>query len=310
MIKNRERLIWVAIVLIAVTWKILWGGKDGSAADTEDTGRQRTTQTDRTRGGNRPDERSAARVPRDPDGLRKFAGHALSTPSRTERFKRVLAMLDEVTPENWRTVWAEYVRQTLGEGRVYEEEASLFMNHVGEIAGPDAMEYFSGQAQDQTTTNRRAVLQGWATGDPQGAHRWLTSQPADQQSFDFWQAVLNGATAKDPKMALRWLKDAPSPFVIPLVRGNVTCQIQAEGLEGTIKSLEEMTAATPAGTRQPEYLWYFYKELETRVKHMNWLSRSYPEINSPPPRLDGLAAVFGKMESVPHPPFIPPPPSR
>ena len=205
------------------------------------------------------------RVPRDAAGLRNFTEHALSAPSRTERFKRVGLMLDEVTPENWQTIWKEYIRQTLKEGRIHEAEWTLFMSRVGEVAGPAAMEYFTHNGQNQYTFNRREVLHGWAAADPQGAYRWLLEQPADKQPPEFWQAVLDGATAQDPKLALGWLKEAPPQMAATLARGTVASQIQADGLAGTIKSIEQLVAETPEGSPQPDYLKLFYKELATRA---------------------------------------------
>lgn len=299
MINNHERIIW-SLALLGV---VIWGGLRGNSGDgkvaapAQDGGKAAASQGGRDRSGE--GGLRGERPPRDEAGLRKYANHALSTPSRTERFKRVMIMVDEVTPDNWRTIWTEYIRQTLAEGRVHEAEWGLFMNRVGEVAGPDAMEYFTHNAQNQYTFNRREILSGWAAQDPQGAWRWLQSQPEDKRPPEFWQAVMDGAAAKDPKIALGWLAEAPAEVATRVAPRMVTSQIQADGLAGTIKSVEEMAAATPEGQQQPAYLAAFYKELSDRVRRMKWLAEAYPDVPSTIPDLAPLNAMFGITPNTP-----------
>lgn len=296
MIGKRERIVWVAVVVLVVVWGVLRGGGGKTVTQEEAEGRTAGTTAsggrDRSGGGGLKGERP----PRDEDGLRKYANHALSAPSRTERFKRVMIMVDEVTPENWQTIWKEYIRQSLAEGRFHEVEWGLFMNRVGEIGGPEAMEYFTHNGQSEYTFNRREILAGWAAQDPQGAWRWLQSQPEDKRVPEFWRSVLNGAAAKDPKIALDWLAQAPPDVARDIAPSIVGSQIQADGVAGTIASLEKMVAATPEGQQPPAYLGAFYRDLAGRVRRMEWLAASYPDIPSTALDLSKLEAVLGPSE--------------
>ncbi|WAC19172.1 hypothetical protein OVA24_18250 [Luteolibacter sp. SL250] len=301
MIKTRERLVWVVVVLAVVVWGSLRGGGDGGTdGKISEGGRKPNVAPSAGRDRGEDGGLRGERPPRDEEGLRKYANHALSAPSRTERFKRVMIMVDEVTPDNWQTIWTEYIRQSLAEGRFHEAEWGLFMNRVGEVAGPDAMEYFTHNGQNEYTFNRREILAGWAAQDPQGAWRWLQSQPDDKRPPEFWQSVLNGAAAKDPKIALGWLAEAPAEIAVRVAPAIVGSQIQADGMAGTIASLEEMVAATPQGQQPAPFLAAFYKELASRVSRMKWLGAAYPDVPAAALDLGKLEAVFGS--GAPQPP--------
>lgn len=298
MIKNGERFAWAVVVLSLVVWGVMRGGGDSDHPEQPRDSRKAGAAAGggRDRGGE--GGLRGERPPRDEEGLRKYANHALSAPSKTERFKRVMIMVDEVTPENWQTIWKEYIRQSLAEGRFHEAEWGLFMNRVGEIGGPEAMEYFSHNGQSEYTFNRREILAGWAAQDPQGAWRWLQSQPEDKREPEFWQSVLNGAAAKDPKIALEWLAEAPPQIAQQVAASIVGSQIQADGMAGTIASLEKMVAATPEGQPPAPYLAAFYRNLADRVNRMKWLGEAYPEIPSATLDLSKLEGVFGPLENI------------
>ncbi|MBX3743296.1 MAG: hypothetical protein KF712_20085 [Akkermansiaceae bacterium] len=300
MIRTRERLAWLVVVVAVVVWGSLRGGEN-DAPDGKDTRSGRKPNPAASAGRDRGGDGGlrGERPPRDEDGLRNYANHALSAPSRTERFKRVMIMVDEVTPENWKTIWTEYIRQSLAEGRFHEAEWGLFMNRVGEVGGPDAMEYFTHNGQNEYTFNRREILAGWAAQDPQGAWRWLQSQPEDKRPPEFWQSVLNGAAAKDPKIALGWLTEAPPEVAVRVAPAIVGSQIQADGMAGTIASLEEMVASTPQGQPPAPYLAAFYKELANRVRRMKWLAEAYPDVPGATLDLSKLEAVFGNSDAQP-----------
>jgi hypothetical protein len=221
-----------------------------------------------------------------------MANHALSTPRRTERYQRLMAMLDDTTAENWNTLWKEYIRQTLEEGRVHETEWSLFMNRVGEVAGPDAMEYFTHNGQEQFTFNRREVLLGWAGLDPAGALAWLKEQPAESQPAEFWGAVMRGASSNDTRLAMDLLSEIPENLSAPVVRSTADNLIQTEGLAHTAELLERKVAEIPEGQPIPDRLKVFYQELKERSARMKWLAESYPDMNTHQPSLDRLTEAF------------------
>ena len=272
-----------------------WVGKAGTAKEVVSDDRRHGVADSRGSGARKGEHREDSRrsAQRDESELRRMANHALSTPRRTERYQRLMAMLDDTTADNWNTLWKEYIRQTLEEGRVHETEWSLFMNRVGEVAGPDAMEYFSNHGQEQYTFNRREVLKGWAAVEPQGALEWLKAQPQESQPVEFWGAVMSGAAASDSKLAMEMLSEIPMELTQQVVRSTVDGLIQTEGLAHTAELLEEKVAGISEGGTIPADLRFFYQELDQRVGRMKWLADSYPDMNSRQPSLENLAGRFG-----------------
>jgi hypothetical protein len=294
MSRSLERVIWAVVVLAAVVFGLLGRNSKSEEESGDATVRNSSSSSNRSARSGESDSTTTKGVARDETSLRKFASQALSTPSRTERYQRVMKMLDETTAENWRTIWNEYIRQTLEEGRVHESEWSLFMNRVGELAGADAMEFFTHNAQNEYTFNRREVLQGWASENPEAAYQWLKAQPEDQRVAEFWGAVLDGAAARDPKMAIDWLKEVPPNFSDRVAAKIVGSQVQSTGLAGTIVTLEEMAATVPEGTEPPKYMQAFYRELKSRAQRLDWLGKAYPDFKLLNPQMDSLQAVFEK----------------
>ncbi len=287
-------MCWIGIAVAAVMGGA-WVGKsaavvDGAAGNGR-TGSAVARERNGSAGGAQNDSRAASR--KDEAELRKMASHALSTPRRTERYQRLMTLLDDTTADNWNTLWKEYIRQTLEEGRVHETEWRLFMNRVGEVAGPDAMEYFTHHGQEKYTFNRRTVLEGWAAMEPEHALEWLKAQPTEAQPAEFWSAVMGGATAKDSRLAMDLMGEIPGSITPVVVASAVDGLIQTEGLTLTAKLLEEKIAELPEGAAMPAQLRFFYEELNRRVARMKWLADSYPDMNSRQPSLERLAERFG-----------------
>lgn len=290
MIRSWERLVWAALLLLSLSvgavnvigqkeggakaWFSKHGGADAAGSQSE--------KSSSSRGGSRDEAR-----------VRKVTNQALSTPSRVERFHRVMGVLDDTTAENWKSIWHEYIRQTLKEGRVHESEWGLFMNRVGEVAGPEAMEYFTHNAQNDHTFNRSTVLTGWASVDPQAAYDWLTRMPVEEQKPEFWHSLLEGASARDPQLALDWLGKIPAEYARGVTGQIVSSQIQSRGLQETIGALESLVSHIPEGAPMPEYLQTFHMQLRNRAQRMEWLSEAFPEMESMKPDFEKLDERFG-----------------
>ncbi len=287
-----ERLIWIGVAVIAVIGGVMVGAnlERSNQAQPKPKAQSSRNNPGAVNAENRNEPRRGEI--RDEQELKKMANHALSTPNRTERYQRVMEMLDSTTAKNWNVLWNEYIRQTLEEGRVHEAEWSLFMNRVGEVAGPDAMEFFTHNGQNQYTFNRREVLLGWSSVDPQGALAWLKGQPESEAPREFWGAVMDGVAAKDSALALQMLREVPDQYSAAVVRGTVDTLIQSEGLVNTTKFLEKMVAEIPEGSTMPDRLQYFYKEIQSRAQRMQWLASSYPDMPTHEASLESLKAVF------------------
>ncbi|MEO5914743.1 MAG: hypothetical protein ABIS50_10950 [Luteolibacter sp.] len=286
--RKRERIYWAGAVVLTALCGTLVGKKPPATAPVAEQARNaKKDGRDSTR-----TERAAQPAPRDEADLRRLANHALSAPNRTERFQRLMILLDNTTAENWNTLWKEYIRQTLEEGRIHETEWSLFMSRVGEVAGPDAMEYFAHHGQEQYTFNRREVLKGWAAKDPKGALTWLEGQPETDQPAEFWGAVMSGAAANDSKLATELLARIPSGISPGVVRSTADTLIQSEGLGNTIHLLEDMVAVIPPGGAIPPHLTQFYQELKQRSERIKWLAGSYPDMKTRQPSILQLDEKF------------------
>lgn len=286
--RNRERICWTLLVILTAVCATLVG-KGRTAELPADNLSRPHAKENRTTG-----QRETSRIPpvRDEDELRKLANHALSTPRRTERFQRLMNLLDETTAQNWNLLWKEYIRQTLEEGRIHETEWSLFMGRVGEVAGPDAMAYFSEHGQQNYNFNRREVLKGWAAVDPRGAFAWLEGQPQEKQPAEFWGAVMSGAAASDSKLATELLVRIPAEVSPAVIRNTAETLIQSEGLGNTIHLLDEMVAAIPEGQPMPAHLSHFYMALKQRADRIAWLAGSYPDMKVRQPSVSHLEARF------------------
>lgn len=287
--RKTERLCWLVVAVLAVMCGA-WIGKSGQSAEATVEGPVVQRRKSGKEGEHRND--SGKPPPKHETELRKMANHALSTPRRTERFQRLMTLLDDTTADNWNTLWKEYIRQTLEEGRVHETEWSLFMNRVGEVGGSAAMEYFSHHGQEEFTFNRREVLKGWAAVDTPGALGWLKAQPGASQPVEFWGAIMGGAAVSDSKLAMDLLSEIPETLTEQVVRSAADGLIQSEGLERTAELLEEKVATIPNSGTIPEHLKFFYRELSKRVDRMKWLADSYPDMNSRQPSLEHLKARF------------------
>lgn len=286
--RTRERICWVGAVVLTALCGTLVGKKPSAPAPVAEEARhakKNGRESTRT-------ERPVLPVPRDEADLRRFANHALSAPVRTERFQRLMVLLDNTTADNWNTLWKEYIRQTLEEGRIHETEWSLFMSRVGEVAGPDAMEYFTHHGQEEHTFNRREVLKGWAAKDPQGALKWLENQPEENQPAEFWGAVMSGAAANNSKLATELLAKIPSGISPGVIRSTADTLIQSEGLGNTIHLLENMVAVIPPGDAMPPHLIQFYQELKQRSERIKWLAGSYPDMKTRQPSILQLDERF------------------
>jgi hypothetical protein len=286
--RNWERACWAGVVAITALLGGLTRKSPPPVADaapkSERQGKKQATSSGT--------HRDLEPLPKDETELRKYANHALSTARRTERFQRLMMLLDKTTAENWNTLWKEYIRQTLEEGRIHETEWSLFMSRVGEVGGPEAMEYFTHNGQQEHTFNRREVLKGWAAVDPNGALAWLERQPAESQPVEFWGAVMTGAAANNSKLAVELLSRIPSNVSPAVVQSTADALIQTEGLGNTIHMLEELTDQIPAGGPMPAHLVHFYQMLKQRSDRINWLANSYPDMETHQPSISNLDQRF------------------
>lgn len=291
MIKVWERWVWLGIVLIAIFGGAAAGSRksNGENPDSKPAAPRISTSS---RGADKLSSRSGGGESKEEKEIRQMANHALSTPSRTERYRRVMLMLDRTTADNWSILWKEYIRQTLVEGRIHENEWSLFMNRVGEVAGLEAMEYFSHNGQSEFTFNRREVLIGWAAIDPDGALAWMKSKPANEMPAELWGAMMAGAASKDSSVALKLLSEVPESHSLPVVRQTVDTLIQTEGLEKTVALLEKLAGEVPEGEAMPRRLQVFYKEIQQRAGRMDWLAKSYPDMPVRAASLEKLKASF------------------
>ena len=232
----------------------------------------------------------------DAEELRKRLTGALLSHGQKDRFQRLAWVLDEVTPENWRDLWHEYIRLTLNDGRVHEQEWQFFMNRVGEVAGPEAIAFFETNGQSEFTFNRREVLRGWSAVDPSGAAAWLESQSENSPNQGLWPTLVGSVAETNPEAALsivnRLSPDGQKRVVDPMVDS----LIQLEGIHGAIRRLEGLVNGLPEGSGMPTMLTFYYDSLRARAGRMEWLGNAYPEFDRPKPNLENLAPFFESRE--------------
>lgn len=219
----------------------------------------------------------------------------LLTEDNIERLQKLSWILDEVTPENWQTLWEEYLQQTMSTGRVHETEWQMFMNRVGEVAGADAIKYFESNAQNQYTFNRRGILYGWAGKDPEGAAQWMLAQAPDSPNQSLWSPFIHAVAGTNPDKAIALVSKLDPRAQQRLAEPMIDSMIQLDGIQGATRRLEQLVSQIPEGEAPSPLLKSYFGELQQRVGRMNWLADSYPDQTNGAPDLSALEAFFGEQ---------------
>lgn len=288
-----ERLCWLGALLIAIAIG-LSVGKVSGRNHTGDSQDQEGAHDPKL--GNSRDGSESSRPPKakGPGELNRRLTGALLTQERTDRFQKLAWVLDEVTPANWQELWEEYIRLTLEDGRVHELEWQFFMNRVGEVDGPGAIEYFQTHGQSEYTFNRREVLRGWAGVDPEGAATWLSSQPQDSPNQSLWPALVSAVAGTNPDQAINIVGGLDPEKQNRLVAPMVDSMIQLEGIKGAIQRLQSLADQVPDGEAPPPLLESYYSTLRDRAGRMDWLGNAYPEFERDAPDFTALDERFGR----------------
>jgi hypothetical protein len=299
MTRGTERLVWIGALLVVASIGLVIRG----TADVADTkfGKHAESdfrKVDTGRHGEQAEKATGSRPPRatNAEELRKRLTGALMTNGRTDRFQRLAWVLDEVTPENWKELWQEYIRMTLDDGRVHERELQFFMIRVGEVAGPQAISFFETNGQSEYVFNRREVLRGWSAIDPEGAVAWIESQPENSPNQQLWPTLVGSVAETNPDTAVAIVCGLSPDRQKRLVEPMVDSLIQLEGIHGAIRRLESLVHEVPEGGDMPTMHQLYYQSLRARAGRLDWLGSAYPEFERSVPNLESLAPFFEKKE--------------
>lgn len=305
MTRTLERGIWVGALILSVSITLLVGRSSEQEGEKISPTKSTRSQEFRVKGPSRPSyERTrvgayekkaefAWSQAESADELADFLTEALEIPRDTERLQHITEMLDHVTPENWSTLWQAYIRQTMDDGRVQATEWILFMNRVGEVAGPEAIAYFELNGQPQQTFNRREVLKGWASKDPRSAIDWMESQKEGGANSSLWPSLVGSVSESDPSLAFDLLDTVPESYASSAAGSLFEGMVQSEGLAASQERLLSKIAEAEPSDISPAWRRY-YQLLEERVGRMKWLSEEYVDMEARIPDLSELEPYFAE----------------
>ena len=136
--------------------------------------------------------------------------------------RKLYALLEYVTQDNWHDVIDAFKRQTTSEARINTNELHLVMERVGEVAGADAIAEALSSTNPAEKNRVGEILAGWAESDPKASLAWFQGQQPEMQK-QFLQLFLDGVSQSDPRQALSLVMSQPQDVqekIIPIIVEN------------------------------------------------------------------------------------------
>jgi len=163
----------------------------------------------------------------------------LAEPNRVKRMRALCEMLESISPENWRSVVDAFMRQSIKEFRTHSIEWNLMIERVGEVAGAIAVEEAIGSDKKNDRDRGRALLIGWAAGDPKASTEWFKAQSPEIQS-QYLDPFLNGLSRADPQSALTMVMTQSQDVQEKIIPNIVDNAIQKGGFREAEQLLEPL----------------------------------------------------------------------
>jgi hypothetical protein len=163
----------------------------------------------------------------------KVAGDRLS---RVERMRQLCDLFSQVTPENWRQVLDGFERAPRTKEGGVNENLNLLIEHIGAIAGADALEDALHRANGVDKNRVTTLMRGWVEKDPTASVAWFQAQPEAIQKA-YLGHFITGLSRVDPKAALEFTLRSDEAFY----QGGTTANVINNGviLLG-LKGMEEI----------------------------------------------------------------------
>jgi hypothetical protein len=174
----------------------------------------------------------------------------LAEPNRLKRMRAICELLESVSPENWRGVIDAFMRQSTKGFRTHSIEWNLMIERVGEVMGAVAVEEAIGSDKKNDRDRGRALLIGWAAGNPTAATEWFKAQSPEIQA-QYLQPFLNGLSRTDPQSALTMVMAQSQDVQEKIIPDIIDNAIQKGGFREAEQLLEPLIGRTDIddGTR-------------------------------------------------------------
>lgn len=173
---------------------------DRSAGTGIDTGRG-------TRGnpGGKSVTRGRPDAPRTTEAAVASLHQTLALGDPTERTRRLLDLLDQLSPEDFGPM-AEALRGS-DLARIRGEEYELLLGAWVKVDPFAAVDYLG--EKDSSGSARRAALRAWAAIDPRAAIAWMQDKEDVGRQNDWYVGAISGIATHDPAEALVLLQSLP-----------------------------------------------------------------------------------------------------
>ncbi len=194
---------------------------------------------------------------------------ALYQPNRMDRRQKVIALLEEVTSENWQGMIDSFGMQTIHTGRRHDEEWDLALRRAGEVAGSVAVESFLNGKGVANDLHAGVCLEAWAARQPKDAAAWFRSREDDPKTSLMAVAMVRGLAQSDPVAALTFVESMPRENRLSFAEELANGVVQHGGIESAMKYVEQA-----AQSGDLNYAQAFFAQVGEKVFFANWVGQS------------------------------------
>lgn len=194
----------------------------------------------------------SARPPTAPGEMLAATKAALGHGKVPERYFSMVALLQKLSPDNWREVVQAFEEEQKRTGLGHPEVFEIFARHAGEVAGKDVVSYFLKKGWGGDANE---AMIGWASKNATEALQWLGREADPETRRRLMAGAIRGLALTEPDLAVKVLEDQPAKERIKYVDELVTSMLRPAGIDGVQRLVEGMIArAAEAGRLKEDYL--------------------------------------------------------
>jgi hypothetical protein len=220
------------------------------------------------------------------DRLKKQTEEALLDPNPSTRAVRIAAILEKLSPENFKGIVAAFAEEKKLHGRTYLPEWTLVVRRAGEVMGREAVDFFITEKNFGAT---KEALEGWAAKDPARAFEWLTRDASAEIRAQTMGAAIRGLLLSEPDLAITALEAIPQERRKNYTNDFAAGLVRSVGLDKAESLINSMLGRSGPGGKDAESygrIWKDFATIKIQTAHakgnaeeaINWLT---PQIGSP-----------------------------
>lgn len=208
--------------------------------------------------GARPASAAGTRAPRTPESMAEAAYRACVLTNQAKREEALLALMDELTPENAPQFLEELMRGNRTPDKPGQSVWNAFWKKWGSVDGKACLDELISRGQkNRIGSDAVLAMQGWASTQPQAAAEWLKNEQPDAPIWNAAWAAFHISTQSDPLAATPGiLQQADTPAKLDAV-----CQQLADAaqLKQGAEGLVQWFAAVPDAFRKDAVNHFMYR---------------------------------------------------